>query len=94
MAICSKCKGFNSRLSRYCHECHAAYMREWRKNNPPTEFMAECDQEIFNVGINRALESLKSAKKTHEQRMAFLEWADKRIKKEIEEERKEALRNA
>lgn len=39
MKPCSKCKTRprkNGGKDRYCKECHAAYMREWRKTHPMT----------------------------------------------------------
>jgi hypothetical protein len=34
--ICSKCKKEHTRKHYYCADCHAAYMREWRKDHPLT----------------------------------------------------------
>ena len=35
---CSKCgKRPHAKGRRYCNVCHAAYMRDWRKNNPLSE---------------------------------------------------------
>lgn len=34
MKICSKCRGEHDRDGRYCADCHAAYMRHWRRLNP------------------------------------------------------------
>ena len=34
---CSKCSGRHDRQNqRYCADCHAAYMRDWRKTHPLT----------------------------------------------------------
>lgn len=30
--ICSKCLKSHERNHRYCADCHAAYMREWRRS--------------------------------------------------------------
>ena len=36
--MCPRCMGEPSRVShRYCFKCFAAYMRDWRKENPLTE---------------------------------------------------------
>jgi len=40
MKKCSKCKirpRKNQGKSRYCLECHSAYMKEWRKTHPLSE---------------------------------------------------------
>lgn len=31
---CSKCGATHTRSHRWCSTCHAAYMREWRKDHP------------------------------------------------------------
>lgn len=37
MNQCSVCGMTNTReKQRYCHECHARYMRAWRKDRPRT----------------------------------------------------------
>lgn len=33
---CSRCKNPRGPSGRYCNDCHAAYMREWRKTHPLT----------------------------------------------------------
>ena len=33
---CSRCGALHSRTHRYCADCHATYMRDWRKTHPPT----------------------------------------------------------
>jgi len=44
----------------------------------------ECSQETFNEAIIQALYSLD---KSHEGRISFLAWAEKRIKEEYEKEK-------
>jgi hypothetical protein len=36
MKPCSICTEPHNRNGRYCRDCHAAYMREWRKSHPLT----------------------------------------------------------
>lgn len=43
MTICSKCGAEHSREGRYCFDCHAAYMREWRKIHPMSEEQRQKD---------------------------------------------------
>ena len=33
LRLCSKCSKPHGRAGRYCFDCHAAYMREWRKTH-------------------------------------------------------------
>lgn len=41
---CSRCGQPHTRTGqRYCRDCHAAYMREWRKTHPLTEVAREKD---------------------------------------------------
>lgn len=36
LRTCPKCQAKHTRSHRYCLDCHAAYMRAWRPDHPPT----------------------------------------------------------
>lgn len=44
---CSKCNQKKSRNGRYCHICHAEYLREWRKIHPLN------DEQKFKNNVRR-----------------------------------------
>lgn len=50
--FCSKCKKINDRFNqRYCTKCHAAYMREWRKNHQLTKEQQLKDNARSYAGV-------------------------------------------
>lgn len=45
MELCVKCKEKErAKNKKYCKDCHNAYMREWRKNNPLSEDQKKRDR--------------------------------------------------
>src|SRR4051812_46777027 len=43
--ICNRCNKENDRQAqRYCRDCHAEYMREWRKTHPMGDGQAQRDK--------------------------------------------------
>ena len=50
--LCSCCGAPHNRASyRYCHDCHAAYMRGWRKTHPLNEEGRRRDISRSKAGI-------------------------------------------
>lgn len=56
MNLCSKCGNAHDREGqRHCRACHAAYMREWRKDHPLTGLarLKDICRSIANVYLRR-----------------------------------------
>ena len=49
--VCSRCHGPRGRPGRYCHHCHAAYMRNWRLAHPLTEEQRRRDNCRSYTGV-------------------------------------------
>lgn len=50
---CGKCGGEHERRHSYCEDCHAAYMREWRKTHPLNEAHANRDIARSYAFVNK-----------------------------------------
>jgi hypothetical protein len=51
MSTCSKCGQGHDRPQRYCLDCHAAYMRDWRKTHPMNEEAKRRDNARSHAGV-------------------------------------------
>lgn len=51
MKPCSKCGSLHDRPQRYCADCHAAYMRKWRKAHPLSEEARKRDNARSYAGV-------------------------------------------
>lgn len=50
---CSKCGKSHSRKHYWCADCHASYMRQWRKSHPLTPIQAYKDRSRSYAGTNK-----------------------------------------
>ncbi len=52
VTICARCGTSHTRASqRYCNDCHAAYMREWRKTHPLSDEAKRRDTARSYAGV-------------------------------------------
>jgi hypothetical protein len=73
---CSKCKIEIFTTKRYCKECHASYMREWRKAHKvekrPCTQCGDINVEVYHYDYSSPLEPVWLCRKHNEEVQAYL----------------------